>query len=221
MAHNFQKIYAPFGRKNLNDRLVDTSIYSRNWVETFYVNNIPMLASEKIDGTSVGLKWDGERISFVGHTEKSQFAPHYLEYLNNRFGTKEFESCIEEIFEDKPVTLYGEGISKDYNVHYGYPDGEFIFYDVQLANGKFMNRKALGDIAEKLGLKMPYTECFTIQQAIDFVKQRPMSKLDPSVRMEGLVLRPLIELYTNNDERIICKVKVKDFVDGIKDYRTE
>jgi len=221
MAHNFQKIYAPFGRKNPNDRLVDTTIYSRNWVQTFYENNIPMLASEKIDGTSVGLKWDGERISFVGHTEKSQFAPSYLKYLQNRFGTKEFESCVEEIFEDKSVTIYGEGISKDYNVHYGYPNGEFIFYDVQLANGKFMNRKALGDIAEKLGLIMPYTGCYTIQQAIDFVKQRPMSKLDPSVRMEGLVLRPLIELYTNNDERIICKIKVKDFVDGIKDYRTE
>lgn len=218
MAHNFQKIYAPFGRKNPNDKLVDTSIYSRNWVQTFYENNIPMLASEKIDGTSIGIKWDGERISFIGHTEKSQIAPRYLEYLNNRFGTKEFESCVEEIFGDKPVTLYGEGISKDYNVHYGFPDGEFIFYDVQLANGKFMNQTSLGDIAEKLGLKMPYTKCFTIQQAIDFVKQRPMSKLDPSVRMEGLVLRPLIELYMNNDERVICKVKVRDFVE-LKDYR--
>lgn len=219
MAHNFQKIYAPFGRKNPKDRLVDTSIYSRNWVEMFYKNNIPMLASEKVDGTSVGIVWDGERISFIGHTDKSQFAPRYLEYLQSRFGTKEFEACVEEIFEDKSVILYGEGISKDYNVHYGCPDGEFIFYDVQLANGKFMNRTALVEIAEKLGMKTPYEEVMTMQQAIDYVKQRPMSKLDSSVHMEGLVLRPTVELYTSNDERIICKVKVKDFVDGIKDYR--
>ena len=42
MAHNFQKIYAPFGRKNPNDRLVDTSIYSRSWVQMFYENDIKM-----------------------------------------------------------------------------------------------------------------------------------------------------------------------------------
>lgn len=84
MAHNFQKIYAPFGRKNPNDRLVDTSIYSRNWVQVFYENDIKMKASEKIDGTSVGIVWDGERISFVGHTDKSQFAPRYLEYLHHK-----------------------------------------------------------------------------------------------------------------------------------------
>lgn len=124
MAHNFQKIYAPFGRKNPNDRLVDTSIYSRNWVQMFYENDIKMKASEKIDGTSVGIVWDGERISFVGHTDKSQFAPRYLEYLNNRFGTPEFESIVEEIAGDKKLTIYGEGISKDYDVHYGFIESE-------------------------------------------------------------------------------------------------
>ena len=28
-----------------------------------------------------------------------------------------------------------------------------------------------------------------------------------------------IELYSNNGSRVICKIKVKDFVDGIKDYK--
>ena len=130
MAHNFPKISAPFGRKSPKDRLVDTSIYAKSWVQMFYDSDIKMYASEKIDGTSVGIVWDGERISFVGHTEKSEFCPRYLEYLKRSFGTPEFEAVIEEVFGETPVTIYGEGISRDYNVHYGFPEGNFIMYDI-------------------------------------------------------------------------------------------
>lgn len=213
MAHNFQKIYAPFGRANPKDKLVDVNIYSRSWVKMFYENNVPMLASEKIDGTSVGIVWDGERISFIGHTEKTQFAPRFLEYLNSRFGTPEFESVVEEVFGEKSVILYGEGISKDYNCHYGNIDGEFIFYDVfDTQKGTFYNRPALDEIAQKLGLKRPWENVMTIKEAVEFVKTVPESQLNSDFPMEGLVLRSMPELMTNNHERIICKVKVRDFV---------
>lgn len=218
MSHNFQKISAPFGRNTPKDRLVDASIFAKNWVQMFYDNNIPMYASEKIDGTSVGIKWDGERISFVGHTDKSQFAPRYLDYLNKSFGTSEFESVIEEVFGDKPVTIYGEGISKDYNVHYGFPDGNFIMYDIQNENGTYYNRESVKEIAQKLGLLYPHEKLLTMKQAIESVKLCPQSRLNPEYKLEGWVLRPLVEMYTNNGSRIICKIKVKDFVD-IKDYR--
>ena len=59
----------------------------------------------------------------------------------------------------------------------------------------------------------------TMKEAVEFVKTRPQSRLNAANKMEGLVLRPLYELYSNNGGRIICKVKVKDFVEGIKDYR--
>lgn len=219
MAHNFQKIHAPFGRVSPNDRLVSLDIYARPWVRSFYEPEVPMYASEKIDGTSVGIVWDGERVSFVGHTDKSQFVPRYLEYLKGRFGTPEFESVLEKVFGDKPVTIYGEGISKDYNVHYGFPDGNFIMYDIQGAGGTYFNREAVADIAEKLDITYPWEAQMSMKQAIQMVKARPQSELNSSCKMEGLVLRPMVELYTNNGERVICKIKVKDFVDGIKDYR--
>lgn len=219
MAHNFPKISAPFGRKSPKDRLVDISIYAKPWIEA--LRGVKFYASEKIDGTSVGLVWDGERISFVGHTDKSEFCPRYLEYLQKTFGTSEFESVIEEVFGDSPVTIYGEGISKDYNVHYGFPDGNFIMYDIQNEKGTFYNREAVHGIAEKLGLKTPFEELMTLDEAIAFVKTRPMSRLDSNQRMEGLVLRALVELYTNGGDRVICKVKVKDFVEGVKDYKSD
>ena len=57
-----------------------------------------------------------------------------------------------------------------------------------------------------------------MKQAIDFVCTRPGSFLNNNKKLEGLVLRPTIELYTANGERIITKIKVKDFV-NVKDYR--
>ena len=219
MAHNFPKISAPFGRKSPKDRLVDTSIYAKSWVQMFYDSDIKMYASEKIDGTSGGIVWDGERISFVGHTEKSEFCPRYLEYLKRCFGTPEFEAVIEEVFGETPVTIYGEGISRDYNVHYGFPEGNFIMYDIQNQRGTFYTRDAVKDIAQKLELAYPWEEEMTMKEAVEFVKTRPQSRLNAANKMEGLVLRPLYELYSNNGGRIICKVKVKDFVEGIKDYK--
>lgn len=219
MAHNFPKISAPFGRNSPKDRLVDRSIFAKPWVQMFYESGIKMYASEKIDGTSVGIVWDGERISFVGHTEKSQFCPRYLEYLQNSFGTSEFESVIEEVFGDSPVTIFGEGISRDYNVHYGFPEGNFIMYDIQNPDGTFYNRDAVKEIAKKLDLLYPWEEMMTLKEAVDFIMGRPQSVLCAGNKMEGLVLRSPVELYTNNGDRVICKVKVKDFVDGVKDYK--
>ena len=218
MAHNFQKIKSPFGRKSPKDRMVDESVVSLKWVEAF--KGMKFWASEKIDGTSVGIKWDGERISFIGHTDKSQFNPRYLEYLQNRFGTPEFESCVEMIFGDKPVIIYGEGISKDYNVHYGFPEGEFIMYDISIDNGKFAERDVVYEVANKLDIKMPFEARMTLDEAIEYVKARPQSVLNSEYKMEGLVLRPMVELYLNNGERVITKIKVKDFVD-CKDYKSE
>ena len=220
MAHNFQKIYAPFGRKNSNDRMIDETIISNQTPWVPYLRGLKFKASEKIDGTSVGIVWDGERVHFIGHTDKSQFAPRYAEYLKSRFCSSEFESMVEEYFGEKSVILYGEGISKDYNVHYGFPDGEFILYDIQSQeSGNFWDRQYVKEAAEKLGFKYPWETDMTLDEAIEFVKTRPQSVLDSSVKMEGLVLRAPIEL-TSNGKRVITKVKVKDFVD-IPNYKTE
>lgn len=212
MAHNYQKIYAPYGRVSPNDRHVDPTIYYSDWVQYFEENNIPMYASEKIDGTSIGIKWDGERVSFIGHTDKSQINPQYLEYLNNRFGTPEFESMLEQIFGDKPIILYGEGVSNKYNCDYGFPNGEFIFYDVQKEDGRFYNRDFVKAIGDKLQLKMPHEEFgWSIKDCIEKLRTIKHSYFGENYKLEGFVLRPFTELYTNDGKRVICKIKMKDF----------
>jgi hypothetical protein len=92
-------------------------------------------------------------------------------------------------------------------------------YDIQNENGTFYNRESVIEIAKKLDLIYPHEEMMTIKEAIEYVKTRPQSWLNSDYKLEGLVLRSPIELYGNNGGRVICKIKVKDFVDGIKDYK--
>ena len=92
-------------------------------------------------------------------------------------------------------------------------------YDIQNENGTFHNRESVIEIAKKLDLIYPHEEMMTIKEAIEYVKTRPQSWLNSDYKLEGLVLRSPTELYSNNGSRVICKIKVKDFVDGIKDYK--
>ena len=118
MAHYYGKISAPFGRKCPTDRLVDKTIYAKPWMTIFYEENVFMYASEKIDGTNVGIKWDGDRVSFVGHTDKSTFCPRYLAYLNERFGTPQFESVLEEVFGEQPAFIFDASLLRSLSVLY-------------------------------------------------------------------------------------------------------
>lgn len=212
MAHNFNKIYAPFGRLNPKDKLCSTEKPNRSWIPLFYTSNMKMFASEKLDGTSIGIVWDGERISFVGHTEGKPVAKELIPYLEENFGTKQFESVIESVFGETVVTIYGEMLHKNVGSHqYGFPEGKFIGYDICDAEGKYYNRTAVKGILESLGIEHPHEELMTINEAVDFVSTRQKSWLDTNEPLEGLVLRPQIELYLNNNERVICKVKTCDF----------
>ena len=51
MAHNFPKISAPFGRATPKDRLVDTTIFAKSWVQMFYdnKNKIIYVISKEVD----------------------------------------------------------------------------------------------------------------------------------------------------------------------------
>lgn len=214
MAHNFNKIYAPFGRLNPKDKLVSLEKPTKPWVEMFYEGDIKMWGSEKIDGTSIGIAWDGERISFVGHTEGKPVAKELMPYLESTFGTKQFESVVEEVLGEKPVTIYGEMVHKNVGSHpYGHSEGYFLGYDIANEKGKYYNRSAVKGILKNLGIEMPYEELMTMERTIAIVKTAPRSFFCENEPLEGIVLRPQIEMYLNNDERIICKIKVCDFAE--------
>lgn len=215
MAHNYNKIYAPFRREGLKDKTVKVGLWQNDAFKA--TQNLNWEWTEKIDGTSIGVKWDGERVSFVGHTEKSKIPPRLLNWLTEKFGTSEAESLFESTFGETCVTLYGEGISKETNLNYGYSDGNFIFYDIFCdTTNQFWTRETVHDIAKTFELTEPAIMLVgTIMEAVHWLintkEDKIKSKLDSTLPIEGLVGRPPVELLTANGSRLITKVKYKDY----------
>lgn len=214
MAHNFSKIYAPFKREGLKDKCVKIGLWQNPAFEA--TQNLNWGWTEKIDGTSIGVKWDGERVSFVGHTDKSQIPPKLQDWLNKKFGTPEAESLFESTFGETCVTLYGEGISKETNYNYGFVWGNFIFYDVFCdTSNQFWSRDRVHEIAKIFELTEPEvlfvgSIADAVRMLIDTKENKIKSKLDPSLPIEGIVGRPPVELIYNG-QRLITKVKYKDY----------
>lgn len=65
---------------------------------------------------------------------------------------------------------------------------------------------------QKGGNVVPIVGHGTLKEAIDFVKTKPMSTIGKKkAEMEGIVVRPFIELNERNHNRVIVKIKARDF----------
>ena len=74
-----------------------------------------------------------------------------------------------------------------------------------------MKRDALEDIAKTFGIDaVPIVLTGTLQEAVDFVKQKPKSTIG-AADMEGLVCKPAVDMLDRMRRRVIVKVKVRDF----------
>lgn len=171
--------------------------------------------TEKVDGTNIGVVWDGYKVSFQGRTENTQIPAMLFEKLNSLFGTQEAEQVFEEQFGEKNVILFGEGYGKKIQgcgSKY-IPDGVgFILFDLWI-NGNYQTRENVELVAKMFGIPaVPVVGYGTIDQAIKYVKGNPKSKLG-DLPMEGIVCRPTTELRDRCGNRVITKIKWNDFKD--------
>ena len=177
-----------------------------------YLKDNLWVFTEKIDGTNIRIMWDGYTITFNGRNEQSQIPATLVNYLNATFKNDETEQIFEEKFGKTPVILYGEGYGPKIQKGGGdyRKDVSFILFDV-LISGNYQPRDSVEDIAISFGIDIvPIILIGTIQEGLDFVKANPMSTIG-TAKMEGLVGRPKIELRDRSGERVIVKIKAKDF----------
>ena len=169
--------------------------------------------SEKVDGTNIRVFWDGHSITFGGRTEKAQIPANLVNRLNELFGGETNAQIFEQKFGEREVILFGEGYGnkiqsagKFYN-----PDGvDFILFDV-LIHDNYQPRETVNGIAKSFGIKtVPIVGEGTIDEAVQYVKGHPNSTLG-NVEMEGLVCRPKVELRDRAGNRLIAKIKYRDF----------
>lgn len=204
----YHKIETIFERNNKTKKLVEG--HFRN--ETIeFLKNLDWEFTEKIDGTNIRVYWDGHKVSFYGRTEKSQIPQDLVNRLIYLFGGNANEELFEQKFGENSVMLIGEGYGGNIQGNLGYRDDvDFILFDVLIADN-FLTRENVKDIANYFNIEtVPTIMIGKLQDGIDYVKTKPKSKIG-TANSEGLVARPLIELKTRTGERVITKIKVRDF----------
>ena len=178
--------------------------------ELEYLANNRWMFTEKVDGTNIRVTWDeGERVTFDGRTDRADTPPFLVEKLQNMFQKEKFRQ-----HDLPPMTLYGEGYGAKIQKggEFYIPDGvSFILFDVWV-NGLWLERRNILDIAMKLNIKtVPVLGYGTLQDAVNMAKDRTFGSQLRDTLPEGLVMRPYTELLDRRGNRIICKIKLKDF----------
>lgn len=172
-------------------------------------------ATEKVDGTNirVHLTHDGNRVTseIGGRTDRAQIPAPLVEHL--RHLDLDAATAIMEDHSLPAMTLFGEGygpgIQKGGNYRH---DQGFILFDVQVGD-LWLADDAVTETADRLGIpRVPDLGIMSLDDIIDMVRDGFSSLC--AIRdqpAEGIVARPLEPLYDQRGERLIVKVKTKDF----------
>lgn len=166
--------------------------------------------TEKVDGTNIRIMFDGERIIFGGKTDQTQI-PTYLSNRLNKIFLPQID-LFKDLFADG-VCLYGEGYGAKIQKGGGNycSDQNFVLFDVKIGNW-WLQRDDVHDVASKLNLRIvPIIDCGSLLKMAAMTK-RGFNSTWGSFQAEGIVARPDIELKTRSGDRIITKIKCKDFV---------
>ena len=207
------KIETPFNRKVNGTKKLIEGDWRNETLE--YLKDNKFICTEKVDGTNISIVWDGHKVTFNGRTERAQIPANLMNKLIELFSGETNEQLFEQKFGEMPVILYGEGYgTKIQNGGLYRDDVSFILFDVYLPDDNiWLKRESVEDIAKAFNIDVvPIILTGTLQEAISFVKAKPTSRVGKcQAPMEGLVCRPVVELYDRMGRRVIVKVKVRDF----------
>jgi ATP-dependent RNA circularization protein (DNA/RNA ligase family) len=199
----YHKIQSVFKRDERTHKFI---IGEYSLPEFGYLKNNIWVYTEKIDGTNIRVMWDGTQIRFGGKTDNAQTPTFLLTKLQDLFPADKFKDL-------PPLCLYGEGYGARIQKGGGnyIPNGcDFILIDVWVDDW-WLERENIEDVASKLGIKVvPIIGKGNIATALSET-QSGFSSTFGAFLAEGMVLKPQVELFNRKGNRIITKMKYKDF----------
>lgn len=204
----YTKIYSPYVRDDVTNKLKKGE-WSRP--EFGYLKDLTWYGTEKIDGTNIRIMWDGKSVVLGGKTDNAQLPSDLVKNLQDQFMTIEKRQKFAEKFGTKQVCFYGEGYGAGIQKGGNYRvDKGFILFDVMI-DGSWLNHGNVTGIAESFGMTLvPTVVEGTLEQLIAYVESKPDSTFG-SFEMEGIVARPAYVMLNSRGERLVTKIKVKDF----------
>jgi len=173
--------------------------------EFAYLADCEWMFTEKVDGTNIRIGWDGTSVTFGGRTDNAQIPAFLVQRLMELFTATTMAQLA-------PMTLYGEGYGAKIQKGGGNykSDGvDFVLFDVFC--GMWLERENVEDIATQLLVKaVPILGSGTLLNLKEYVHAGFTSRWG-NFQAEGIVARPIVELLNRRGERIITKLKCRDF----------
>jgi len=189
-----------------------------------YLQNNPWKCTEKIDGTNIRIEvtpspdvTDNEcKVKFDGRSDNANLPARLVNWMVEKFLYPSMLETLHEKFPDG-VSLYGEGfgagISKG-GGNYG-PDQAFILFDVRVGDW-WLQRAAVDDVARTLELRsVRVIGDFALSEAIELVEKGFQSEFGDFLA-EGLIAEPVVPMFSRKGERIITKIKTRDFKNVVR-----
>lgn len=174
-----------------------------------YLASNEWVFTEKVDGTNIRVMIGDGSITFGGKTDDAQIPAFLVRRLEERFLPQ--KDKLLAAFPNGGC-LYGEGYgAKIQKVGANYrTDQDFVLFDVKVGEW-WLERTNVEDVAVKFGLDVvPIIGTGTLAEMVERTREGFVSRWG-NFLAEGIVARPSCELKTRNGERIITKIKHRDF----------
>lgn len=177
--------------------------------EFHFLENNKWAFTEKVDGTNIRIIYNNDegKIYIKGKTDKAELHPALFKKLNELFLPK------LDVFRgiNKTITLYGEGYGEKVQSGGKYIKGhDFVLFDV-LIGYWWLNRNDVVYMANKFEVSVvPVIGIGTLTEMVELARSGFKSTWGDFIA-EGIVARPEVELYNRAGERVITKIKYKDF----------
>jgi len=173
-------------------------------------------ALEKIHGSSARIIWKEKKLRFLsGGARYNQFV--------QIFDQENLAKNFEEKFGAEEIHIYGEaygGKMQGMSHIYG-KELKFIAFEVRIGKA-WLSVPQAENVVKTLNLEfvdytiIPATAEAIEEETLKESVQAVRNGLGHGLTREGVVLRPLIEVRKNNDDRIIAKNKHPDFQERAK-----
>lgn len=173
-----------------------------------YLANSEWDYSRKIDGENIRIQWNGEQALWNGKSNAFQCSAEFTEYMNNTF--------LEEIFEEKfgrekVVTIFGEKMGpKTQGNELGLKKDELIIFDVNI-DGTWLGKDDVQEIAKHFGARTTYDLTNTTDNPYTLRELIEMCSNGAFEGWEGIVATPLVEMRDQKNQRVIVKIKNRDY----------
>ena len=180
-----------------------------------YLANNEWVFTEKVDGTNIRvyIQCAGGVVNMDirGRTDKAEI-PNPLNYKLRSMFNKRWDKLFMAFARKGPLCLYGEGYGPKIQKGGGNyrEDPGFVLFDVEIG-GLFLERTNVISIAQSIGVDVvPIIGSGTLHDMVAMAKEGIISTWG-NFQAEGIVARPSVEMRTRHGERIITKIKCKDF----------